>query len=120
MRPLLALALLLAAAPALAQPAAERTPSPAQLAQQQRMRDCNATAGSRNLRGEERQGFMRECLAGRVPEATQPAPAAPAPQQAQQERMRSCNAEAGQRSLAGDARRGFMRECLAGRMPPRG
>lgn len=133
MRPIL-FALLLAAAPAFAQqpapapaspPAAPgatqpRQPSPAQAAQQQRMRDCNATAGQRQLKGEDRRKFMSDCLAGRVPATEPPAAAAPlTPQQAQQQRMRDCNAEAATRGLAGDARRGFMSECLAGRMPPR-
>jgi hypothetical protein len=133
MRPVL-IALLLAAAPAFAQaptpatptpppaPQQQRQASPAQEAQQQRMRDCNATAGQRDLKGEDRQKFMSDCLAGRVPATqSQPQPAAAplTPQQAQQQRMRDCNAEAGTRQLAGDARRDFMSECLAGRMPPR-
>ncbi|MBK1657986.1 PsiF family protein [Paracraurococcus ruber] len=94
------------------------TPSPAQQAQQERMRSCNTEAGTRNLAGEARRSFMSECLAGRMP----PPPVAtgnpPNPaQQAQQDRMRTCNAEAGSRNLAGEARRGFMSECLSGRMP---
>jgi hypothetical protein len=108
--------------PALAQgtsqgsaPAAGTTqhqPSPAQAAQQERMRTCNAEAGNRKLAGDDRRGFMSECLAGRMPPADRQPSAA---QQAQQDRMRSCNAEAGTRNLAGDARRSFMSDCLAGR-----
>ena len=63
---LLALATLLAAGPAWAE---QRPPSPAQQAQQERMRACNADARSRNLSGEARQGFMRECLRGQAPAA---------------------------------------------------
>lgn len=50
-------------------PAVAREPTPAQQAQQQRMRSCNADARSRNLTGEPRKGFMRECLRGRPPTA---------------------------------------------------
>ncbi|MCW8084691.1 PsiF family protein [Sabulicella glaciei] len=60
--------LLLVAAPALAE---TRQPSPAQRAQQERMRSCNAEAKSRSLSGEQRQGFMRTCLRGQASGATQ-------------------------------------------------
>lgn len=46
-----------------------RTPTPAQAAQQQRMRDCNAEARRRGLSGNSRQVFMRPCLAGNMPSA---------------------------------------------------
>ena len=59
----IALALALLAAPALAADP-PRTPSPAQLAQQEKMRSCNATAAERNLHGEARSAFMKECLSG--------------------------------------------------------
>ena len=96
--------------------ATPREPSAAQAAQQERMRSCNAEAGTRTLAGEARRAFMSECLAGRMPAA---APASPA-RTAQQDRMGNCNAEAGTRALAGDARRDFMSECLAGRQPAPG
>lgn len=59
-----------AARPA-AQPAARpaRTPTPAQAAQHQRMRDCNAEARRRSLTGTSRKAFMRPCLGGRMPAA---------------------------------------------------
>jgi len=41
---------------------ARREPSPARLAQQERMRGCNATARERSLSGEARKEFMRGCL----------------------------------------------------------
>ena len=91
----------------------QRQPSAAQMAQQERMRTCNAEAGTRHLEGDARRAFMSECLAGRMPPAAGSQPSAA--QAAQQERMRSCNAEAGTRNLAGDARRSFMSDCLAGR-----
>ncbi|HZH47153.1 MAG TPA: PsiF family protein [Roseococcus sp.] len=39
-----------------------REPTPAQHAQQQKMRACNADARTRELRGDPRKAFMRECL----------------------------------------------------------
>lgn len=83
--------------------------SAAQTAQQQRMKDCNATAKTRSLSGDGRKQFMSACLAGKA-DSTQSA-AAPA---TQQDRMRSCNAEAGTKKLAGDERRSFMSTCLSG------
>ncbi len=105
--------------PAQTTPAA---PSAAQQTQQDRMRTCNAEAGTRNLAGDPRRNFMSECLAGRMPPAPAPAAATPpqpsAAQQAQQDRMRTCNAEAGTRNLAGEARRSFMSTCLSGSTTP--
>lgn len=46
-----------------------RAPSAAQQAQQERMRGCNADARSRNLSGEPRKAFMRDCLRGQAPAA---------------------------------------------------
>ena len=45
--------------------AERREPSPAQLAQQTRMRDCAAQAKTRELRGPPRREFMKTCLSGR-------------------------------------------------------
>ena len=67
-----AAALLFLAAP-LATMAEARESSPAQQAQQQRMRSCNADARTRDLRGDPRKAFMRDCLRRR------PAGAAPPP-----------------------------------------
>jgi len=75
-----------AARPAATRPAAQtpprpaRTPTPAQAAQHQRMRDCNAEARRRSLTGTSRKEFMRPCLRGNMPAATGNA-AAPAPRQ---------------------------------------
>ena len=46
-----------------------RQPTPAQAAQQQRMRDCNIEARNRNLTGTARSAFMRPCLGGNMPTA---------------------------------------------------
>lgn len=93
---------------------AERQPTPAQRAQQERMRTCNTDAHTRDLAGDARRTFMSDCLAGR----SAPAAAAPSPAQAaQRERMTTCNAEATTQKLAAEARRSFMSDCLAGRAP---
>lgn len=63
-----ALALLSCAAlPVLAADAKpRREPSPAQQAQYEKMRQCNATAKERSLRGDPRKVFMKECLSKRA------------------------------------------------------
>ena len=103
-----------AAATGAAPDAAERPRSPAQQAQQDRMRSCNAEATARAVPAETRRAFMSECLAGRMPAAA----AAPAAPPTPQDRMRTCNAEAGTRNLAGEPRRVFMRDCLSGSASP--
>ena len=40
--------------------------SPAQLAQQEKMKSCNADAKAKNLKGDERRKFMSECLKGKT------------------------------------------------------
>ena len=80
---------------------AKKEPSPAQKAQQEKMKSCNAEAGKQSLKGDERKKFMSECL------GSKPAPAT------QQDKMKSCNAEAGKQSLKGDERKKFMSECLS-------
>ena len=40
----------------------KKAPSPAQLAQQEKMKTCNAEAGKKELKGDERKKFMSECL----------------------------------------------------------
>src|SRR5215213_8492532 len=71
--------------------------------QQQRMKDCNAQANQKALRGDERQDYLSSCLRshGDTRQLT-----------AQQEKMRTCNRTAGERNLKGDERRGFMSQCL--------
>ncbi len=78
----------------------KKAPSPAQQAQQEKMKTCNADAGKKELKGDERKAFMSECL------GSKPAPAA------QQNKMKSCNAEAGTKALKGAERKAFMSDCL--------
>jgi hypothetical protein len=99
---------LFALAIAVAMPVAAPGPALAQeklTPQQQRMKDCNATAGQRKLSGDARKDFMSECLSGS---------ASGSAGMSQQEKMKSCNARASQQELKGDARQRFMSNCLKG------
>lgn len=103
-------ALALAMGSAFAADAEKKVPSPAQQAQQDKMKACNADAGKQELKGDERKKFMSACLSSKPAEAVvATAPAAPA---TQQEKMKSCNGEAGSKGLAGDERKKFMSDCL--------
>ena len=42
--------------------AEKKAPSPAQKAQQEKMKTCNAEAAKQALKGDERKKFMSECL----------------------------------------------------------
>jgi hypothetical protein len=89
------------AAPVWAQstmPAPAKTPTP----QQQRMSDCNKSAGDK--KGDERKTYMSSCLKGEQPAAKALTP--------QQQRMKDCNAKATSQSLSGDQRKAFMSTCL--------
>lgn len=90
-------------------------------AQQEKMKMCNAEA--KDMKGDERKAFMKECLSSKKQEPKQmaakaaapAAPAAPATPMAaasQQDRMKMCSAEAKTKALMGDARKIFMSECL--------
>ena len=74
-------------------------------AQQTKMKECNATAGEKALKGDERKAFMKECLSAK--------PAASG-KTTQQEKMKTCNKEAGEKALKGAERKKFMSECLKG------
>lgn len=78
----------------------KKAPSPAQQAQQEKMKSCNAEAGKNELKGDERKKFMSECLGSKSAPDTQ------------QNKMKACNAEAGTKALKGDERKQFMSECL--------
>jgi hypothetical protein len=96
---LLALGLAFALSPAVyAQDAAKKEPSPAQKAQQEKMKACNADAGDK--KGDERKAFMSKCLSEKKP--------------TQQEKMTACNKDAGEKKLAGEERKKFMSSCLKG------
>ena len=68
------------------------------------MKSCNAQAGQKELKGEERKGFMSRCLSGD----------SAAGGTAQQRKMTACNAQASKKDLKGEQRRQFMSECLSG------
>jgi len=90
-------------------PAAAQQAQQALTAPQERMKACNAEAGTKALAGDARQRFMSDCL------STSAAPApAPSPQAAQQEKMKTCNADAAARNLSGEPRQKFMSSCLSG------
>ena len=82
----------------------DKKPSDKQAAQQQRMKDCNAQASKKDMKGDERKAFMSKCLSGDKPSAKQ---------SAQQEKMKSCNAQASKKALKGDERKKFMSQCLS-------
>lgn len=98
---LLTLACTLAAGGVSAADEVKKAPSPAQKAQQEKMKNCNADAGEKQIKGDERKKFMSECLGAKaVPAATQ------------QNKMKDCNAEAGEKQLKGGERKAFMSSCL--------
>jgi hypothetical protein len=107
--PLFALILSAAlAAPAFADDTAAK-PAKAPTAQQQRMKDCNAEAKTKNLAGDERKTFMKSCLKGESAAAD----GASDKQKAQREKMKTCNADAKAKNLMGDERKKFMKSCLS-------
>jgi psiF repeat len=81
-------------------------PAMADNSQQQKMKDCNAQATAKNLKGDERKTFMSSCLSS--------APAAPPAKMTQQEKMTDCNKQATAKGLKGDDRKSFMSTCLSG------
>lgn len=72
--------------------------------QQNKMKECNAQAGEKALKGDERKAFMKECL------SSKPADKA----STQQDKMKACNKEAGDKGLKGEERKTFMSACLKG------
>ena len=75
-------------------------PAKAPTAQQSKMKTCNADAGAKNLKGDERKAFMKDCLSADK-------------QAKRQDKMKSCNADAKTKNLKGDERKAFMKECLS-------
>ena len=88
----------------------KKAPSPAQQAQQEKMKSCNAEAGTKALKGDERKKFMSGCLSAKP--AADAAPAAAPAADTQQSKMKPCNAEAGTKALKGAERKKFMSNCL--------
>ncbi|TXT21756.1 MAG: PsiF repeat-containing protein [Gallionellaceae bacterium] len=83
-------------------------------AQQEKMKHCNKDAKEKDLRGDERKAFMKDCL-GKKADAAPAADAVPGGKKsAQQEKMKACNQEAKDKELKGDERKKFMSACLKG------
>ncbi len=95
--PVLLLVLVLAGTPVFAQ----NTP------QQEKMKTCNADAAKKELKGDQRQAFMKDCLAAKTEAKEEMRAMTP-----QQQQMKKCNADAGARKLKGGERKKFMSECL--------
>jgi hypothetical protein len=72
----------------------------AENSQQSKMATCNQQAGDK--KGDERAGFMKQCLSAKPVDP--PKPMTP------QERMKQCNKDATGKS--GDDRKAFMSDCL--------
>ena len=78
-------------------------------AQQSKMKTCNAEAKTKDLKGDERKAFMKECLSAKpAAEADTAKKVSP-----QQEKMKTCNADAKSKELKGDERKAFMKDCLS-------
>lgn len=75
-------------------------------AQQEKMKACNTEATGKGLKGDERKGFMSNCLSANAA-ANDSKPLTP-----QQEKMKKCNADAAGKT--GEARKSFMSACLKG------
>ena len=73
-------------------------------AQQEKMGSCNKDASAKDLKGDDRKKFMKECLSAGKKEA----------KLTQQEKMKACKKDAGEKSLKGEDRKHFMSECLKG------
>ena len=79
---------------------AAAAPAKAPTAQQGKMATCNADPKAKELKGDERKAFMKECLSA-------------SKQEKQQTKMKTCNADPKAKELKGDARKAFMKECLS-------
>ena len=99
--------------------------TPAQAAQQGKMKACNVDAKSQSLKGDAHAAFMKTCLSKQGALAAVATPIKPAATPAitvaaapvvssQQSKMKTCNMDAGAKKLAGDARKQFMSSCLKG------
>ena len=75
--------------------------------QHDRMKACNADATKKELKGDVRKAFMKDCLAVRTEAKGEKKALTP-----QQEKMKKCNADAGAKKLKGEERRKFMSQCL--------
>lgn len=76
--------------------------------QQEKMKACNADAAKKELAGDARKAFMKDCLSSKN-DATM---------HSQQDKMKMCNADAGKKELKGDERKAFMKDCLSSKHDP--
>jgi hypothetical protein len=88
----------------------KKEPSPAQKAQREKMKTCNAEAKEKALKGDERKAFMKECLSSGKSAASAPATQSKADEKA---KTQACQEAAREKSLQGDARKVFISECVA-------
>jgi len=77
------------------------------VAQQDKMKACNADAKEQALKGDERKAFMKNCLKKDAALDTAAVPAS------QQNKMKSCSAEAKSKALKGQERKDFIKTCLS-------
>ena len=80
---------------------AKKEASPAQKAQQEKMKACNADAGKQELKGDARKKFMSECLGGKSATGDS-----------------ACAASAAEKKLAGAAKNSFIKKCEADAKAP--
>ena len=78
--------------------------------QQTKMKTCNADASKKELKGDARQAFMKECLSAKA--EAKPEMAGEKALTPQQEKMKKCNMDAKAKSLKGEERKKFMSACL--------
>jgi hypothetical protein len=75
-------------------------------AQQEKMKECNADANGKGLKGTDRSAFMKTCLSNKTAEQHAKATT-------QQEKMKTCNQDASAKNLKGADRKKFMSTCLS-------
>jgi hypothetical protein len=84
-------------------------------AQQERMKTCNSEASAKQLKGDARKTFMKECLSTKSSaNAGTMKQKKTAANTAQQEKMKACNQQASAKNLTGDARKTFLSSCMKG------
>jgi len=85
----------------------QKEPTAAQQAQREKMKACNQEAKAKDLKGDERKAFMRECLS-----KSGAAPSNKPDKAADKEKAEQCKQEAKEKKLKGDARKAFLATCL--------
>jgi hypothetical protein len=68
------------------------------------MKMCNADAAKKELKGDERKAFMKNCLSSKHEDPSMTT---------QQSKMKTCNADPKAKTLKGDERKAFMKSCLS-------